>query len=109
MITLPISGGGTATDDSVLLKAGQRYIFQFASDVLNGPSVGTLVAAHDWDDTGVAVPSFRNAAGTAYSYDLSAVTSGAFEFVAAHSGVFRVNVSGAGSGDQLHFAVAPIL
>ncbi len=108
MITLTIDGSGNATDDSVTLTAGRRYVFQFAADVLNGTAGGTLVTAHDWNDAGTAVPSFRNASGTVYSYDLSAVTSGSFEFTAAAPGVFRVNISGAGVGDQLHFAVTPI-
>ncbi len=108
MITLTISGGGTATDDSVTLTAGRRYVFQWAADVLNGTSAGTLTTAHDWDGAGTAVPNFRNASGTIYSYDLAAVTSGSFEFTAAHPGLFRINVSGAGSGDQLHFSVQPI-
>jgi hypothetical protein len=108
MITLTISGGGTATDDSTVLTAGRRYVFQFAADVLNGTSAGTLVTANDWGNAGTAVPQFRNAAGTVYSYDLAAVTSGSFEFTAAADGRFRVNVSGAGVADQLHFNVSPI-
>lgn len=109
MITLTIDGSGAATDDSCLLTAGRRYIFQWASDVLNAPSTGTLTAAHDWEGGGVAVPSFRNASGTAYSYDLAAVTSGAFEFTAAYSGLFRVLIAGGSVGDIAHFTVAPIL
>lgn len=109
MITLTIDGSGNATDDSTVLAAGRRFVFQFAKDVLNGPAAGIVTAAHDWGNAGEAVPEFRNAAGTAYSYDLSAVNSGSFEFTAAASGRFRINITGGGAGDLVHFIVTPIV
>ena len=109
MITLTTDGSGNATDDSVILKAGERYAFQWASDVLSGPAAGAIALASVWLPDEDAAPGFYESDGTLIAYDLAAADGGGFEFVAAHYSKFRINVTGAGIADILHFPVAPVL
>lgn len=109
MITLTIDGSGVASDSSLTLKVGRRYLFQWGKDYLDVPTAGTLVIKNSWGDgESSAVPAIHKTDGTAATWDLSSVSSGSVEFMVAVAGTFEVSISGGTASKIAHFALLDI-
>lgn len=108
MITLTIAGTGIITHEALIITPGQKYLFEWADDIIDGPSAGTLAISNIWSPDTTGQPAIHKPDGTAATWNLASVNSGGIEFRCSHPGNFNVAITGGTVAKIVHFNLIPI-
>lgn len=103
-----IADGTGAFSGEFILGGATRYIIKWRCVTADGGTMTLTELGAAAEEAELAAISVKDSEGAAYSWDLSAVTNGQFEFVTSERTRLIFNLTGSAENEDVLVTIAPL-